>query len=148
MDAGLSLLCDGLQQCSTLFHLNLAKNDLTQTGMERFGPILSHSGIKELDLSLNPLGNGGVRILAENLWDSKNIHDDDSAIGESFPTEVYEAVQARGKRCNLIKLDLSETKIQEVGAFNLCKLLLEFYKIEHLTLEYNYFEVQKMPTFT
>ena len=67
-DSGLQLLCEGLVCCPSLFHLNLAKNDLTQTGIEHFAPIIGRTALIELDLSLNPLGNGGVRCLGENLW--------------------------------------------------------------------------------
>ena len=131
MDAGVILLCDGLLACKTLFHLNLAKNDITQSGIEKFAPILPQTSISELDMSLNPLGNGGVRILAENLWGTSTIRTMTSLETEyeSMPTEVAEASVRRGKRCGIVKLNLSDTKIQEVGAFNLFTLLAEYFKL-------------------
>jgi hypothetical protein len=68
-DAGLIALCDGLVGNLTLFHINLSKNDITSSGIEKFGPILFRTAISELDLSQNPLGNNGVRCLSENLFE-------------------------------------------------------------------------------
>ena len=68
-DTGLAVLAEGLPLCPTLFVLNIAKNDITQSGIEKFAPILFRTKISELDLSLNPLGNGGVRCFADNLWE-------------------------------------------------------------------------------
>lgn len=66
-DAGLNLLTDGLIDNQTLFYLNLSKNDITSSSIEKFAPILHRTALEELDLSLNPLGNNGVRCLSENF---------------------------------------------------------------------------------
>ena len=68
-DAGLIVLTDGLAGNRSILHLNLSKNDITQTGIEHFAPSLYKTGINELDLSNNPLGNNGVKVLAENLFE-------------------------------------------------------------------------------
>ena len=65
-DAGIELLSAGLVDNQTLLYLNLSKNDITCSGMEPFAPILLKTAIQELDLSMNPLGNNGVIVLAEN----------------------------------------------------------------------------------
>ena len=54
----------------------------------------------------------------------------------------------RGDKCQLQKLNLSETKLQEAGAFSLFKMLVDYYKINHLTLDYNIFEVHEISFFT
>lgn len=141
-DAGLTLLCEGLILCPTLFNLNLAKNDITVSGIEVFAPILYRTGITELDLSLNPLGNNGVRCLSENLWEKVYINN--SILGlENYNPDKY----THGKKCSLLKLDLSETKMQEIGAYNLFKNLTEYYQLQQLILDHNVFEVHKMQTF-
>ena len=67
-DSGLTLLADGLLANRTLLCLNLSKNDITSSSIEKFAPILHTTAIEELDLSLNPLGNNGVKCLSENLF--------------------------------------------------------------------------------
>ena len=65
-DAGIELLSEGLVDNKTILYLNLSKNDITCSGMEPFAPILPKTAITELDLSMNPLGNNGVIVFAEN----------------------------------------------------------------------------------
>ena len=78
--------------------MNLSKNDITQTGIEKFAPILHLTGIQELDLSLNPLGNNGIRTLAENF----------SVITKVKDKNMNHRMEC--KICNILKLNLSETK--------------------------------------
>lgn len=96
-DAGLVALCDGLVGNRTLFCLNLSKNDITSSGLETFAPMLHTTAIKDLDLSLNPLGNSGIRILSENLF-------------EMVTDRRRGGTVKRGRKCALRKLNLSETK--------------------------------------
>ena len=65
-DKGIKLLCLGLKDNRTILELNLSKNDITAAGIEHFAFVLWKTGIQELDISLNPLGNAGVKYLAEN----------------------------------------------------------------------------------
>lgn len=97
MDEGLALLSDGLVGNRTLFHLNLSKNDITQSGIEKFAPILYKTSLTELDLSLNPLGSNGVRILSENF---------------SHRTQPAKerGILDKGIKSKLVKLSLAETK--------------------------------------
>ena len=95
-DAGVALLSDGLRGNRSLFNLCLSKNDITSSGIEKFAPVLFYSAITELDLSLNPLGNNGVKCLSENLF-------------EQVPDERHGGTR-RGEKCKLTKLNLSETK--------------------------------------
>ena len=98
-DAGLAMLCQGLIGNQSIFNLNLSKNDITQAGMEHFAPILTKTKLEELDLSLNPLGNSGVRTLAENFI-TQHI---DARTG--LPTRGI-------VKCSLLKLNLAETKME------------------------------------
>ena len=123
-DAGLSLLCDGLVHCQALFFVNLAKNDITHSGIEQFGPVMASSTIQELDLSLNPLGSSGIKCLAENLWVKKPSYNsllpDETPhptsasieVNNAFGGQQRKAVEfIRGDKCQLQKLNLSETKL-------------------------------------
>lgn len=47
--------------------MNIAKNDITVSGLEAFAEILPTTGIAELDLSLNPLGNAGMTVLGQAI---------------------------------------------------------------------------------
>ena len=132
-DAGLTLLCQGLRGNLTIENLSLSKNDITSSGLEKFAPILPKTAIRDLDLSLNPLGNNGVRCLAENLFDR---------VPDSRRPGQIKADSARP--CKLVKLNLSETKFQEQGGYHLFKNLLEYHKIETLILDYNLFESNNM----
>ena len=117
-DAGLIALCDGLIDNITLFNLNLSKNDITSSGIEKFSTILYRTAISELDLSQNPLGNNGVRCLSEHL------------------IEKVQSYQNRQK-CKLLKLNLSETKFQENGGYHLFKNLIEYHVLTTLIIDYN-----------
>ena len=123
-DAGLSQLCTGLVGNRTLENLSLSKNDITSSGMEKFAPILAKTAIRDLDLSLNPLGNNGVRCLAEHLFGR-------------VPDERRPGMTKKGDACLLTKLNLSETKFQEQGGYHLFRNLIEFHKMETLVLDYN-----------
>mmetsp|Transcript_24080 Transcript_24080/g.32290 ORF Transcript_24080/g.32290 Transcript_24080/m.32290 type:complete len:279 (+) Transcript_24080:141-977(+) len=150
-DAGLAMLVEGLPFCSTLFNLNIAKNDITSSGMEKFAPILHRTAISELDISLNPLGNNGVRCLAENLWEKVYHHITLSQRETISVTELnFRDVDkySNGKKCALLKLNLSETKLQESGANHLFKNLLDFYSLQHLNIDHNCFQVHKMSAFS
>jgi len=129
-DAGLIALCEGLIGNQTLFHINLSKNDITSSSVEKFAPILYKTGITELDLSLNPLGNNGVRCLAENLFE--RIYDE------------RRGSTSHGLKCKLMKLNLSETKFQEHGGYHLFKNLIEFHSMSTLILDYNQFETKNI----
>lgn len=129
-DAGLIQLCSGIMGNKTLFHLNLSKNDITQSGIEKFAPILFRTSLTELDLSLNPLGNNGVKVLSDNF-------------SENVPTE-RKGIFNKGKRSKLVKLNLSETKFFESGGQSLLRNLNQFNQIEHLTLDYNHFGQENM----
>ena len=113
-----------------MFHLNVSKNDITQSGLEHFAPILFQTNISELDLSLNPLGNNGVRCLSENLF-------------ENLPTERGRPPR-RGAKCKLVKLNLAETKFLEHGGYHLFKNLIEFNAMQCLVLDYNLFGSENM----
>lgn len=126
-DAGLSLLSDGMKGNRTIEILSLSKNDITSSGIEKFSPILCRTAIRDLDLSLNPLGNNGVRNLAENLF-------------ERVPDERRPGSLRKGEKCNIVKLNLAETKFQKEGGFKLFENLIQFHKIEVLILDYNQFE--------
>ena len=65
-DAGIKQLCYGLKDNKTILYLNLSKNDISSAGIEHFSLVLCYTGIQELDISLNPLGNAGVKFFAEN----------------------------------------------------------------------------------
>ena len=96
-DAGLVFLCKGLKGNHTIETLSLSKNDITSSGLEKFAPIIVKTAIRDLDLSLNPLGNNGIRCLADNLF-------------EKIKDERRSGLSRNGKKCNLVKLNLSETK--------------------------------------
>lgn len=106
-------LCDGLIGNKTLFCLNLSKNDITSSGLETFAPMLHTTAIRELDMSLNPLGNTGIRIIAENLF-------------ELITDKRRNVTVKRGKKSALRKLNLAETKFQEQGGYHLFKQLIDF----------------------
>ena len=63
------MLSEGLRDSKTLFYLNVAKNDLTASGMEAFAKVLVTTEIIELDVSFNPLGNAGITELTGALTD-------------------------------------------------------------------------------
>ena len=50
-------MCEGLQGNKILFQLNVSNNQLTSTGVHKLASTLATTHLKELDLSLNPLGN-------------------------------------------------------------------------------------------
>jgi len=131
-DSGIALLCKGLVCCKTLTNLNLSKNDITSTGIEKFAPILYLTSITELDLSLNPLGNNGVKFLAEHLFER---------------IEDGKSLSRRGQKCNLVRLNLTETKFQENGVYHLCKQLVDYHSLQYLYLDYNQFETKKLTCF-
>lgn len=113
-------------------NLNVSKNDITSTGIEKFAPILYMTSITELDLSLNPLGNNGVKFLAEHLFER---------------IEDGRSLSRRGKKCNLVRLNLIETKFQENGVYHLCKQLVDYHSLQYLFLDYNQFETKNMTCF-
>ena len=94
-------------------YLNLAKNELTHSGMERFAPILAKTDISELDLSLNPLGNSGVRCLIENLWEkipkynSTVSFKEKDLVGVNAVATQKPAEYRIGKPASIVKLTLS-----------------------------------------
>ena len=96
-DAGLVLLSHGLVGNRSLESLSLCKNDITSSGLEKFAPIIVKTAIKDLDLSLNPLGNNGIRCFVDNLF-------------EKIPDPHRAGKYMNGKKCSLVKLNLSETK--------------------------------------
>ena len=96
-DSGLALLCDSLKGNTCLFNLSLRKNDITSSGIEKFAPILYKTAITDLDLSLNPLGNNGIKCLAENMF-------------ELVPDDRRGGLKRGYKKCMVEKLNLSETK--------------------------------------
>ena len=67
--------------------------------MEKFAPILHLTGIQELDLSLNPLGNNGVKIFSEYLW--VPVDETNNRFASSYKKRV---------KCELLKLNISECK--------------------------------------
>ena len=110
--------------------MNLSKNDITQSGLEHFAPILFKTNISELDLSLNPLGNNGVRCLSENFF-------------ENLPSE-RRGITRKGVKCHLSKLNLAETKFFELGAYHLFKNLIDYNSMKSLVLDYNLFGSDNM----
>ena len=129
-DAGTVLLGQGLVGNKTLLHLNLSKNDITQTGLESFAPALQGTNLTELDLSLNPLGNNGIKCLADNFT-------------ENFTNE-RRSLLGRGAECKLVKLNLSETKFSEHGGYYLMKSLQDYKNMQCLILDYNHFGSENM----
>ena len=87
------MVSEALRGNKTIYFLNIAKNDITCYGMEKFAPVLHTTAIMELDLSLNPLGNNGVKVLADNLWEP--------------PIPGRSRLKMNRKSCNLEKLNLS-----------------------------------------
>ena len=118
-------------------NLNVSKNDITSSGIEKLAPILHMTNISELDLSLNPLGNSGIKCLAENFFER---------IIEERKTGL--PVVRKGKKCSLVRLNLIETKFQENGAYHLFRSLIEFHSMAHLFLDHNMFQTKNMTCFT
>ena len=61
------MLCEGLKDNHTLKNLNIAKNDITVSGLEPLAEILSLTSVEDLDLSMNPLGNAGIAVLSQAI---------------------------------------------------------------------------------
>ena len=110
----------------------MSKNDITQTGIEHFGEILFTTNITELDLSLNPLGNNGIRSVADSLF-------------EKVFDKRRNAI-IRGEKCKVINLNLAETKCQDQGSYYLFKSLMDYHRLDSLTLDHNLIESKKMTT--
>ena len=89
------------------------------------------TGIQELDISLNPLGNQGVKFLAENGLFIKMKDPKSQRIINDY-----------NRKSNLRKLNLTETKFSEMGYYFLLKNLVRFHNLNTLILDYNQCELK------
>lgn len=72
-DSGIVLLCEILEGNSTVQRLDLSRNDLSASCVERLMRSLNKSGVQELDLKMNRLGTAGAISLADDLHSSSLV---------------------------------------------------------------------------
>ena len=70
-DQGVKEFMYGIENSTTLKHLNIKENNITAIGMEVIKNYLPRTQIKKLNISYNPLGNEGIQILCKMLMTYK-----------------------------------------------------------------------------
>jgi Ran GTPase-activating protein (RanGAP) involved in mRNA processing and transport len=116
-DTNCGTLAKALNKNKTLFFLNLSKNDITLKGAERLSRGLQDSALVQLDLSHNPLGDAGIRALADYVSHSQS---------------------------QLKKLVLSNTKFGKAGGQTLFRAVSMAKHLQHLNVAGNCFSQQNM----
>jgi len=123
-DEDMELLSNALMHVPTLQVLDLAGNFCHGVGVEFIkNLILSHAvldksrglGLRDLDLSFNPIGSLGVQFLKDALPRSFTL-EALSVAGCSIPTDAMEVFTATMKRNGLIRrLDVSQNTCDEIS---------------------------------
>ena len=113
------MLSEGLRDNISLFYLNIAKNEITENGIEALSQVLASTQLEELDVSCNDLGNVGIAELANAL---------SPIVKKKNPL-----------RCSLNTLNISECNFQYAGAFRMFKALKDYKNIQTLILDRNQF---------
>jgi len=95
-DQGVKEFMYGIENSTSLVHLNIKENNITAIGMDVIRNYLPKTQIKVLNISHNPLGNEGIKILAKLLM--------------MYKFELFE-------------LDISSCQFNQVGAMSIYSCL-------------------------
>jgi Ran GTPase-activating protein (RanGAP) involved in mRNA processing and transport len=63
----LQIMADGFAKSNSLVYINLSRNEITAEASSHLSQALMKKNIEGLDLSLNPLGDVGVRSICQLL---------------------------------------------------------------------------------
>jgi len=76
LDEGAAYIVEGLRNNTTVQHLSISTNALTEQSAKLFGSLLSQEGcnLQTLVMGLNRIGDEGCKYIAEALFSNKKLH--------------------------------------------------------------------------
>ncbi|XP_004459835.2 ribonuclease inhibitor [Dasypus novemcinctus] len=137
-DAGVRLVLQGLQGARRVQKLSLQNCSLTATGCSVLpGTLRCLPSLRELNLSENPLGDAGLRLLCEGLQDPQcNLEKLKLEYCDLTAAGCEALAAALRTKASFRELGLSNNDVGEAGVRALCRCLVECASpLEKLRLE-------------